>query len=195
MCSKCGVTKYEKRNLDSVLKYSRFSSGGGCLCLQWHMFTPDITVSPCRLLACPSYSPTVMSSLQEHSPWGMVMGDAGMHHHPTEYIAWHIRTSEGETATSYDPKVHPHVLEEPASAVCPAYLAATGDLVEAAQTCRRPHALGGSDEIVYISSNRYMGMRRCCRKRLGGNCSRTSIWVKRSWIKQYITDGAKEIRM
>eukprot|EP00904_Undaria_pinnatifida_P003340 jgi/Undpi1/13006/HiC_scaffold_7.g02670.m1 len=92
-------------------------------------------------------SPTVMSSLQEHSPWGMVMGDAGMHHHPTEYIAWHIRTSEGETATSYDPKVHPHVLEEPASAVCPAYLAATGDLVEAAQTCRRPHALGGSDEI------------------------------------------------
>lgn len=98
----------------------------------------------------------MMTRLEEHSPWGMVMGDAGLHHNPTEYAAWHIRTSEGETDTSYDPNLHPHVLEEPASAVCPAYLAAMEDVAEATQKCRGPHTLGGRDEIVYISSNRYV---------------------------------------
>lgn len=119
------------------------------------MHKPILVTCP-RLKTGHAHSPAIMASLEEHSPWGMVMGDAGLHHHPTEYATWHIRTDEGETSTSYDPSIHHHVLSEPATVVCPAFLAAMDDVVEATQNCQRPHDFGATNSMVYISSNRYV---------------------------------------
>lgn len=41
-----------------------------------------------------------------------------------KYIAWHIRTADGETSKSYDPKIHRYIVTEESSSVCPAYVEA-----------------------------------------------------------------------
>lgn len=48
------------------------------------------------------------------------------------YGTWHIRTPDGETPTSYDPKLHPHITGAPPALVCPAYEAA---MVSAEDLC------------------------------------------------------------
>lgn len=65
------------------------------------------------------------------------------------YSAWHIRTPEGETSTSYDPSMHPYVVREQSSEVCHAFAQALG----AARAACGPELME-FDVPVYMSSNR-----------------------------------------
>ena len=99
-------------------------------------------------------SPSMMASLEEHTPWGVVKDTAGPRHQHAEYVAWHIRTPDGETARSYDATIHKYVIQEPSSAVCPSYLRALGDALQLTRTCRPSLSAHADEEMVYIASNR-----------------------------------------
>ena len=96
----------------------------------------------------------MIASLEQHSPWGMLHDQTGRHHQAVEYIAWHIRTPEGETDKSYLPTVNKYVLQEPSSDVCPTYIAAMGDALQLTKTCHESLPVQANDELVYVSSNR-----------------------------------------
>lgn len=96
----------------------------------------------------------MMDSMEEHSPWQAVGGDSARLTNRTEYIAWHIRTSEGETVKSYLPDVHRYVIQEPATVVCPTYMVATEDVIQAVYKCPSSHGMDIEALPVYISSNR-----------------------------------------
>lgn len=97
----------------------------------------------------------MMASMEEHSPWEVVVDDSGRRTNHAEYIAWHIRTSEGETAQSYHPTTHPYVIQEPAAVVCPTYLVAMEEAMQTVLDCPISYAWGTDVLPVYISSNRY----------------------------------------
>ena len=105
-------------------------------------------------LMFPCDSPSMMASLEEYTPWGVVKDTAGPSHQHAEYVAWHIRTPDGETAGSYDATVHKYVIEEPSTVVCPSYLEALEDALQLTKTCRPSLSDHADDELVYISSNR-----------------------------------------
>lgn len=96
----------------------------------------------------------MITSLEEHSPWGAVKDEARPRHQNAEYVAWHIRTPDGETARSYNETVHKYVLQEPSSEVCPTYLVALEDALQLTNACRASLSVYAEDELVYISSNR-----------------------------------------
>ena len=96
----------------------------------------------------------MIASLEEHSPWGAVSDEARPRHQTAEYVAWHIRTPDGETPRSYNAAVHKYVIQEPSSDVCPTYLVALEDALQLTNTCRASLSVHADDELVYISSNR-----------------------------------------
>lgn len=100
-------------------------------------------------------SPSMIASLEEHSPWAKAKGTPGLHHQAPEYIAWHIRTTDGETTHSYVPAVHKYVIQEQSSEVCPTYREAMNDALQLARNCSGSISIDADDELVYISSNRY----------------------------------------
>lgn len=96
----------------------------------------------------------MVASLEQFSPWGVASDETGPRHQSVDYVAWHIRTSDGETARSYSPARHKYVIQEPSSDVCPTYLVASQDALELAKTCRASLSVHAGDDLVYISSNR-----------------------------------------
>lgn len=84
----------------------------------------------------------LVQSLEMNSPWS--------ERRPDKYVGWHIRTSHGETNTSWSPDVHKYILQESAEVICPAFETAT-EAVRMA--CHDPFA----DDIgIFISSTRYI---------------------------------------
>lgn len=104
---------------------------------------------PCLYLSThgplrPATSRAMAAALVKHSPFPY------QHNVNSPYIAWHVRTSHGETAMSYDPIKHPYVLQDPPEVVCPAFADATAVIQQACE---------GADVVtnnatVYMSSNR-----------------------------------------
>lgn len=93
-----------------------------------------------------------MASVAAHDPW-VKMGESPWDgHHPPMYVAWHIRTSEGESATSFNKNVHNYVFhQESSTTVVPLYLAATRS---AKHICPMAFRDLEDDLPIYISSNR-----------------------------------------
>lgn len=96
----------------------------------------------------------MMAQLERHSPWGGMSDASGPRYQTAEYIAWHIRTSDGETAQSYAPIAHKYVVQETSSYVCPTYLAAMEDALQLTEICHSSMPSDAAAELVYISSNR-----------------------------------------
>ena len=96
----------------------------------------------------------MIASLAEYRPWGVADDAAGHRLQTPEYVAWHIRTAEGETAKSYTPSKHLYVIQEPSSDVCPAYLVAQEEALQLTKTCCPSLSAHADDKLVYISSNR-----------------------------------------
>lgn len=95
-----------------------------------------------------------MASLEQHLPWGMVSDASEPRRQPAEYVAWHIRTSDGETVKSYNEAVHIYVVQEPSSDVCPAYRAAMEEALQLTRSCHSSLPYHAADELVYVSTNR-----------------------------------------
>lgn len=95
-----------------------------------------------------------MASLEQHSPWGKGSDPSGERHQTAEYIAWHIRTADGETATSYKPEIHRYVIQEPSSDVCPTYLMAMEDALHVTEICHASLRSRLAEVPIYVSSNR-----------------------------------------
>ena len=80
-------------------------------------------------------------------------------HQPPQYVAWHVRTSEGESTTSFNKNVHLHVFhKESPTTVVPLYVAA---MKKAEKLC--PWAVVPEKEgtPIYISSNRQVHTPGC----------------------------------
>lgn len=92
-----------------------------------------------------------------HSPWenaGAAWGTTAS----SVYVGWHIRTSEGESARSFDPNVNRYIFHgQPSSTVFPLYLSA---MDEAAGRCPEMLPGGIRDMPVYISSNRRVSSKK-----------------------------------
>lgn len=63
-----------------------------------------------------------------------------------EYIAWHIRTADGETSRSYNPNIHKYIVTEESSSVCPSYVETTSHEEQKCTTLK--------DLPIFISSTR-----------------------------------------
>lgn len=112
-----------------------------------HLDTPSFAPA-CKMRA----SPAMMASVAAHDPWVNSEEASWDGHHPPQYVAWHIRTSEGESATSFNKNVHNYVFhQERSTTVVPLYLAATNS---ARRLCPRAFQGLEGDLPVYISSNR-----------------------------------------
>ena len=94
----------------------------------------------------------MVASLEHHSPWGLAPGASTPRHQATEYVAWHIRTSDGETAKSYHGQKY--VIQEASSDVCPTFLVAMDDALQRAKSCRESLSVHADNALVFISSNR-----------------------------------------
>lgn len=94
----------------------------------------------------------MIASLEAYSPWGVGPSSSGLRHQATEYVALHIRTSDGETARSYT--TQKLVLKEPSSVVCPTFLAAMDEALQGTKTCHASLSVHANDSMVYLSSNR-----------------------------------------
>ncbi|CAN0267678.1 unnamed protein product, partial [Hapterophycus canaliculatus] len=95
----------------------------------------------------------MMESLAANSPWAQPDGGR------KDYVAWHIRTSDGESARSFKPNVHTYIFHgQSSSDVCPLYLTATA---EAEEACRQLFPGGVQDMPIFISSNSKSMSRNC----------------------------------
>ncbi|CAN0245335.1 unnamed protein product [Scytosiphon promiscuus] len=111
------------------------------------------SVPPCAWNMLLRRSPSMMRSLEASSPW------ADHDSRPQDYVAWHIRTSDGESARSFKPDVHTYIFNGQSSAdVCPLYLAAT---VAAEEACRDLFPGGVQAMPIFISSNSKSMSRNC----------------------------------
>lgn len=94
-------------------------------------------------------SASMVASLKTHSPWGARGNSSAV---TAPYVAWHIRTSEGETKSSFSATKHRYIFnQQPSSAVFPQFLAATRN---AEGRCSEVHPHSIQDMPVFISSNR-----------------------------------------
>lgn len=93
----------------------------------------------------------MVSSIEAHSPWeGALHGIVAAR--GTPYSAWHIRTSEGETATSFSSDRNVYIFHNQSPAdVCPLFIS-TKETIRAA--CPHLSATEGRPMPVFISSNR-----------------------------------------
>lgn len=102
----------------------------------------------------PNRSPSMLKSLETHRPWTeAALATPEQPRDPREnekYVAWQIRTTDGESSVSYVPQVHKYIFDHvPSTEVCPWYFTA---MEEALGACR-----GGSDGDampIFVSSNR-----------------------------------------
>ncbi|CAB1118918.1 unnamed protein product [Ectocarpus sp. CCAP 1310/34] len=113
------------------------------------------SVLPCAWNMLLRRSPAMMASLEAHNPW--------MTHEfnprPKKYVAWHIRTSHGETNGSFTPHVHTYIFHRQSStSVLPIFLSAT-DAAE--RMCPRFFDQDVPITPVYISSNSKTMARNC----------------------------------
>ena len=98
----------------------------------------------------------MMQSMAAQSPWivpdGMPPDAAAAAVDPTTYVAWHIRTSSGETSNSFNATRHRYIFhDQRAEDVFPPFLTAT---VGGEDHCPSVFPGGGHDVPIYISSNR-----------------------------------------
>ena len=92
-------------------------------------------------------SASMLKSLEEHRPWTQA---AGATLESAKYVAWHIRTSDGESPTSFEPEVHQHVFDRvPSTEVCPWFFTAMQNPIG---KCRDGSA--GDAMPIFVSSNR-----------------------------------------
>eukprot|EP00903_Cladosiphon_okamuranus_P020134 g18487.t1 len=91
----------------------------------------------------------MIQSKAAHSPWIATDGTPRDDLHPTKYVAWHIRTSDGETSSSFSPETHRYIFHgQRSEEVFPMFLAATEG-----SEYRCPSAFPGGehDTPIYIS--------------------------------------------
>lgn len=97
--------------------------------------------------SCANRSPSLMKSLEEHRPWAEANLDTPEN---VEYVAWQIRTTDGESDTSYKPDRHKYIFDHvPSTEVCGWYFAATD---VAFGVC--PGVSDGTPMPIFVSSNR-----------------------------------------
>ena len=94
----------------------------------------------------------MIASLEVYSPWGNGPSSSALRHQTTEYVALHIRTSDGETARSYTDQRY--VIQEPSSTVCPTFRAAMDDALQRTNVCLPSLSVDADDSMAHISSNR-----------------------------------------
>ncbi|CAM9203762.1 unnamed protein product [Ectocarpus sp. 13 AM-2016] len=100
-------------------------------------------------------SPSMVASLEAHNPWT----PAGFGPRPTEYVAWHIRTSDGESMRSFKPDKHTYIFHgQSSTTVLPDFLSATGT---AEKMCPKIFHQDLSKMPVFISSNSKIMARNC----------------------------------
>ncbi|CAM9095195.1 unnamed protein product [Scytosiphon promiscuus] len=120
---------------------------------------PLAAPQPCAWNMLLRRSPSMMMSMAEHSGWMQPADSSGLAFRRKDYVAWHIRTSVGETERSFDPAVHKHVFhKKPSSMVCSLYFSATD---EAKETCRGLFPSGVGNLPIYVSSNSQSMSRNC----------------------------------
>ncbi|CAM9750176.1 unnamed protein product [Ectocarpus sp. 13 AM-2016] len=111
---------------------------------------------PCTWNMFVKRSPSMMRSLEVYNPW---RAEGSSMSRFQKYIAFQIRTTEGETAGSFDPKIHTYIFNNLRSTVvCNWYFAATE---EAKGTCPAAFSADEGDVPLFISSNS-MSMARNC---------------------------------
>ena len=102
--------------------------------------------------ALPLASSSIMESMAAANPWIANSESSRGDHHPMKYVAWHIRTSHGETAVSFKTDVHKYIFHgERSETISLRFLAATK---AAEDGCPVRFPGGENDTLIYISSNR-----------------------------------------
>lgn len=97
-------------------------------------------------------SASMMESMAVHDPWVTDESASQSGHRPTKYAAWHIRTSDGESAKSFKPGKHRYVFDQESSTtVFPLFLAATKS---AEDDCTSGNPGDEHGTPIYVSSNR-----------------------------------------
>lgn len=99
----------------------------------------------------------MLKSLEAHRPWTGAAAAAPDQPHilpeDVKYIAWQIRTTDGESADSFKPHVHKYIFDRVASTeVCPWFFMAMEEVLGA---CRS--GLNGEAMPIFVSSNRSVG--------------------------------------
>lgn len=106
-----------------------------------------------RIIAACSYcfSLTIMSTMGPYDPWSS-SGGSSTKAGSSSYIAWHIRTSDGDTARSFKAAKHRYIFHNQSSAkVCPLYVST----LDASRRMYPPLFAENGDVVpVYVSSNR-----------------------------------------
>ncbi|CAN0008770.1 unnamed protein product [Ectocarpus fasciculatus] len=160
LASKFGIAIQQPDTMVADLKKRfpvkiRYWIGGG---LQRALPAPQ----PCTWNMFVKRSASMMRSLEVYNPW-RVEGSSMSRFQ--KYIAFQIRTTEGETAGSFDPKIHTYIFNNlQSTAVCSWYFAATE---EAKGACPAAFDAGEGDMPLFISSNS-MSMARNCSAEAAG---------------------------
>eukprot|EP00752_Nemacystus_decipiens_P012206 g10821.t1 len=114
---------------------------------------------PCAWNLLLRRSSSMVQSMAAQNPWAANQGTTPDDYHPMKYVAWHIRTSDGESASSFNADLHKYVFHgQRSDNVSSLYLAATKS---AEDEC--PSVYPGSERgtPVYISSNSKEMARNC----------------------------------
>lgn len=89
--------------------------------------------------------------MEPHDPWRSNM-DSSTKAGSTRYIAWHIRTSDGDTERSFKATKHRYIFHnQPSTKVCPLYIS-TLDSSKSMHPAL--FAENGGVVPIYVSSNR-----------------------------------------
>lgn len=117
----------------------------------------DTSQTTARIIGAHSFtnhSPSLLKSLEAHRPWPEAAcatpEQPRVPQENVKYVAWQIRTSEGESTDSFKPLVHTYIFDRvPSTEVCPWYFTATKEAIGA---CR----LGSDGDVmpIFVSSNR-----------------------------------------
>jgi len=100
----------------------------------------------------------MVAALEANHPWRLDSVGARR-----RYVAWHIRTTEGESARSYNPEHHKYLFSGPSPHVCGAFLSATEKAEDMCQLSSANHEAHQGLSPVYISSNRCGASTACWR--------------------------------
>ncbi|CAM9252258.1 unnamed protein product [Scytosiphon promiscuus] len=101
-------------------------------------------------------SQSMMVSMNAHRPWAnhAAITSSFSSSSLPRYAAWHIRTSEGETAKSFSPTRHTYIFDgQRSSDVFPAFFLALGKAEDACRSSPVGEAYFDSPPFLYISSN------------------------------------------
>ncbi|CAN0352336.1 unnamed protein product [Ectocarpus sp. 6 AP-2014] len=113
------------------------------------------SLQPCAWNMFLRRSPSMMASLRAHNPWT----PSGFGPLPKDYVAWHIRTSDGESKEGFNPDVHTYVFHgQSPNTVFPIFQFATK---MAEKKCPKIFHEDTQKMPVYISSNSKSTARNC----------------------------------